>query len=150
MKSVKLERARSARLVPYYMLTAFLLFLNSAVADQDREERREQARIQQLETSQWLYSEFQFEALERPVTARLTRAEMDEIDNANRSVSPMKVGLSKPANAAVNLAEFAALKSGRPWVGKEAGAANATEDGGFVYSMTLHSPGAAAMRGAGS
>jgi len=131
-------------------ILACVLFLGqiaaASAADTDRESRREQTRLKQQETSHWLFSEFQFEALEKPLTARLTRAEISEIDSASRAVSPLKVGLSKAVSASVKFAEFASLRGGAKWLGNRAGAATATEDGGFVYSMTLHAPGAAAMR----
>lgn len=118
----------------------------ASAADADRESRREQARLKQQEISHWLFSEFQFEALAKPLTAELTRAEMGEIDSASRAVSPLKVGMSKAVSTSVRLAEFADLRANTAWVGDRAGAAAATDDGGFVYSMSLHAPGAAAMR----
>lgn len=148
MKPFDSTHAGSIRRISSYLSLALLLSVSfsTIAADGDRESRRAEERQKQEDTSGWLFSEFQFAALKRPLTARLSRAEMDEIDHAPRSNAPMKVGLSKPANTLVSLADFAGLRAGRTWVGKDAGAASAAEDGGFVYSMSLHAPGAAAMR----
>ncbi|MGD8678775.1 MAG: serine protease [Lysobacterales bacterium] len=106
---------------------------------------RAAALQQRAQLNQWLVSETVMQGLKNPVTATFSTDETDAVDLA-RGESPVRVGLTRQLNANVN---FGDLRMGRlkgRTVERANGAISGTDDGGFVYTMALSSPGAVALR----
>jgi hypothetical protein len=98
-------------------------------------------RLRRAELHSWLMAEQVATALESPITVVVTDDELAAIADGGTVERRLRVGISKPIAAVVDLAE-ARTKVRRP----EVGALRSTEDGGFVWTAAVRSPGAAALR----
>jgi Trypsin-like peptidase domain len=99
----------------------------------------EYARAQE-DLNRWLYSEMPSAALGRPVSARFDPSELQAIDRAPRSVSPLRIGLVKALAPGV---ELAGIGRGPH---KGIGASSPTPDGGLVWSLVIAADGVGAIR----
>jgi hypothetical protein len=106
---------------------------------------REAALRKRAEVHDWLLSQAVKEGLREPLKAFVSDAEKAEIDNA-RGETPPRVGLSKSVSANVDFRglRMSGLKGRSLTLAN--GAIEGTADGGFVYTISLTSPGAAALR----
>jgi len=106
---------------------------------------RAEALQQRDELHQWLMSETVHSGLDNPITAIFSDDELAAVDNA-RGEDPMRVGLTRALSVNVSFADLNMSRlRGNP-VQRANGAITGTEDGGFVYTVALSSPGAAALR----
>lgn len=80
------------------------------------------------------------------IRADLTAVEIAEIDSAPRGGRPERVGLTKAVSASVDFGDLSPgqLKGGK--LQRNHGAMAAAADGGYVYTSTVSSPGATALR----
>ncbi len=106
---------------------------------------REVASHKRVEVHDWLLSQAVKEGLSEPLQAFVSDTEKAEIDNARGEIPP-RVGLSKSVSANVNFRGLymSALKGRTLTLAN--GAIGGSADGGFVYTVSLTSPGATAMR----
>jgi len=77
--------------------------------------------------------------------ADFSASEKAEVDNA-RGEDPRRVGLTKTLSSQVGFGNLKMSQLERRSFDRGNGTISATEDGGFVYSMALASPGASALR----
>jgi len=106
---------------------------------------REEALRQRDELHQWLVSGTVLSGLNHPVTASFSADELAEVDNA-RGEDPKRVGLTRSLSVNVSFADLKMSRLNGRTLERGSGAITSTEDGGFVYTMALSSPGAAALR----
>ena len=106
---------------------------------------REAALRKRAEVHDWLLSQAVKEGLREPLQVFVSDAEKAEIDNA-KNETPPRVGLSKSVSANVDFRglHMSGLKGHTRTLAN--GAIKGTADGGFVYTTSLTSPGAAALR----
>ena len=85
------------------------------------------------------------EGIASPIVVAVSRDEILEIANDKASTRRYRVGLSKPVGATIDLAfvDAAHLKAERRL---EHGAIRETDDGGYVWTAVVSSPGATALR----
>lgn len=100
---------------------------------------------QQREMHQWLTEQIPAETLDHPIKVRLTDDEALDLQRSMASKSdPFKVGLVKSVMHPVNLAGVTALsRTASPASG---GLLQATDDGGFIWSIAVSSEGAVGIR----
>lgn len=106
---------------------------------------REEALRQRDELHQWLVSETVLNGLDHPVTAYFSADELADVDNA-RGEDPKRVGLTRSLSVNISFADLKMSRLNGRTLDRGNGAITSTQDGGFVYTMALSSPGAAALR----
>jgi V8-like Glu-specific endopeptidase len=106
---------------------------------------REQALQQRRELNDWLQSEAVAGGLERPIRVSLTAAEMLEIDQA-RGELPERVGIARELARDVSFADVDLRALRGRVLARPNGALAASADGGFVYTASVGSPEAIALR----
>jgi V8-like Glu-specific endopeptidase len=104
----------------------------------------EQQLAQQRELHSWLSREIPASALANPLTIQLTPEELAQI-NEGPAGGPQRVGVVKRLSQPVQVACDSA-KGNRTARCSGDGALEFTEDGGFVWSRTIQSVGAAGIR----
>jgi len=120
--------------------------LNSKAPEYSKQPFDRAAALQQRdELHQWLMSEAVLQGLDKPVVAVFTADEMAAVDNA-RGEDPKRVGLTRSLSVNVSFADMKMSRLSGRTIQRGNGAITGTEDGGFVYTMTLSSPEAAALR----
>jgi len=97
------------------------------------------------ELHQWLVSGTVLDGLDHPVLAVFTGDELAGVDNA-RGEDPKRVGLTRTVSVNVSFGDLKMSRLRGGTVQRGNGAITGTQDGGFVYSMALSSPDAAALR----
>lgn len=80
------------------------------------------------------------------IRATVTSEEMAAIDGAPRGERPQRVGLTKSLAANVDFADVSPGQLKGRKLDRAYGAMTSTADGGYVYTSTLSSPGATALR----
>ena len=120
--------------------------MNSKAPEYSSQPFNRAAAIEQRdELHQWLMSGTVLNGLDHPVVAVFTGDELAAVDNA-RGEDPMRVGLTRSLSVNVSFADLKISRLNGRTIQRGNGAITATEDGGFVYTMALSSPGAAALR----
>lgn len=107
---------------------------------------RETALRERAEIHDWLVSEAVTQGLGRPMTVRFSPAERDAIDHGPRGQAPEKVGLTRALSARVDFSGLRARRLAGRSITHGPGAIAGTRDGGFVYTTSVSSPGATALR----
>jgi lysyl endopeptidase len=107
-------------------------------------DRAEALRLRD-ELHQWLLSEGVTAGLKKTLVARVSDSEARSVDQSDGQ-RPVRVGLTKAASAPVHFNGLRASRLKGRVIEQEHGALAGLEDGGFVYTMSVSSPGATAMR----
>ena len=94
----------------------------------------------------WLMSEGVARGKGAAIRADASAAEMAEIDNAPRGLSPERVGLTKALSVSVDFRDVTPGQLKGRTLGRPNGNMTGTSDGGYVYTSTLSSAGATALR----
>ncbi len=94
----------------------------------------------------WLMTESVQRGQGAAIRADVSATEMAEIDNAPRSVVPERVGLTKTLAASIDFAGITPADLNGRAVSRNYGTMAGTPDGGYVYTATLSSAGATALR----
>jgi len=97
----------------------------------------------QAELNRWLSSETPAATYSTAMRVPLTRAEIDAVERAPRSESPLRIGLVKALTPAV---EIAGLGRGRSTRADAAGSLRVLDDGGLVWALAVRSDEAGAVR----
>lgn len=120
--------------------------LEKAAEHSNKVFNREEALRKRREVHEWLMSEAVPQGLGVPISAVVSADEMYEIDHTPRSVVPERVGLTKPLSVSISLNDVSLSRlKGRVLAGPN-GAMSGTADGGYVFTTTLRSPEATALR----
>ncbi len=101
---------------------------------------------QRAATHAWLMSEGVQRGQGAPISASISAEEMAAIDNASRNISPERVGLTKALSVSVDFSDIAPGRLAGGPLSRPHGALAGTPDGGYVYTATLASAGATALR----
>jgi hypothetical protein len=94
----------------------------------------------------WLMSESVARGKGAAIRAEVSAAEVAEIDNTSRSLSPERVGLTKPLSVSIDFRDVKPGQLSGRVLGRPNGNMTGTSDGGYVYTSTLSSGGATALR----
>jgi V8-like Glu-specific endopeptidase len=105
-----------------------------------------QAAVQERqELSAWLRSERVAEARTNPVSVFASDAEKRDIDLARGEV-PVRVGMAKPVSRNISFGDVRLKNLRGKALVRDNGALRETDDGGYVYTVNLSSPGATGLR----
>jgi V8-like Glu-specific endopeptidase len=107
---------------------------------------REEALRERKSVHDWLVRESVGEGLAAPIVVRASVQEKDEIDQANRNESPFRVGLTKAVSRSISFGDLRSSRINRNVLKRDNGAMVATDDGGYVFTVSVNSPDASAMR----
>ena len=107
---------------------------------------RDEALQQRKKVHDWLVAESVNEGLTSPISVRASDQEKAEIDQADRGESPFRVGLTKAVSRSVSFGDLRSSRINKNVLKRNNGAMVATEDGGYVYTASVNSPDATAMR----
>jgi hypothetical protein len=94
----------------------------------------------------WLAAEQATEADRTPIVVQVTPEELREIRQPSSEERRLRVGVVKHAGVAVDFAGLGASDVARGSRVLAAGAVRRTDDGGFVWTASVESPGAAGLR----
>jgi len=119
--------------------------LRNASESSNRPVNREEALQQRDQLHQWLVSETLLHGLDNPAVANFSADELAEVDNA-RGEDPKRVGLTRSMSVNVGFSDLKMSRLNGRVLDRTNGAITRTQDGGFVFTMGLSSPGAAALR----
>ncbi len=99
---------------------------------------------QRQQIHEWLVSEMLPEGLGTPVRSGVTQREIAQVE-ADYSL-PVKVGLTKAVNHTVSFADLKGSGVPATTLRRSLGALRKSQDGGYVFTMTVESQGAAGLR----
>jgi V8-like Glu-specific endopeptidase len=107
---------------------------------------RESALAERSAMHAWLMSESVSRGRGGPISANPTTDEKAAIDDAPRGMVPEIVGLTKSLSAAVNFSDVTPGQLNGRALGRPNGAMAGTSDGGYVFTTSLSSNEATALR----
>ena len=107
---------------------------------------REEALHRRREVHAWLMSETVTQGLGAPISATISEDEKLEIDHASRLAVPERVGVTRSLSIAVSFGDVNLSHLNGRTLARPNGAMSRTDDGGYVYTTTLSSPEATAVR----
>jgi len=107
---------------------------------------RDEALQKRKNVHDWLVKESVGAGLAAPIVVRASVQEKNEIDQANRNESPYRVGLTKAISRSISFGDLRTSRISKNVLRRNNGAMVATDDGGYVFTASVNSPDATAMR----
>ena len=107
---------------------------------------REEALQKRKQIHDWLVTESVHQGLRSPISVTASDQEKAEIDQADRRDSPARVGLTKSVSKLFSFDDLKSSRINKRVLKRDSGAMVATDDGGYVFTASVHSPDATAMR----